>query len=121
DGFGRGASQAPIENRQTVLAHARGTRRGSAICGVATSRIPSPGAFGMGRLRRPARFPEVDGGIAGVCGPFRLWPHARAVRRAVRQTARRDRSEERRVGKECSSRWSPDNEKKKNKISDRTS
>src|SRR5882762_5329042 len=42
----------------------------------------------MGRLRRPARFFEVDGGIAGFCGPFRLRAHARAIRRSLRQAAR---------------------------------
>jgi len=49
-------AQAPIENRQAVLAHARRVGRRSAVRGVAPSRIPAPGAFRMGRLCGPARF-----------------------------------------------------------------
>jgi len=45
--------------------------------------FPRHGAFRVGRLYRPARFPEVDGGIAGFCGTFRLRANAGAVCRAV--------------------------------------
>src|SRR5438105_15162519 len=40
----------------------------------------------------------------------------RGIRRSPGPTGRARRSEERRVGKECRSRWSPDHSKKKKKI-----
>ena len=46
------------------------------LVGDPQSRISATGAFRMGRRRRPARFPEADGGIAGICGPFRVRPHS---------------------------------------------
>src|SRR5687768_18584906 len=43
------------------------------------------------------------------------------VLRSIVQVRRGERSEERRVGKECRSRWSTDHEKKNNKINKRAS
>src|SRR5688572_31626055 len=66
--------------------------------------IPSEGAFdgrsfhACDRPGAPARGGRAAGGTPG---------------RLSGADARRQRSEERRVGKECRSRWSPDREKKK--------
>src|SRR5437016_14435879 len=57
----------------------------------------------------------ADGGRRGRFGRPTDGPGGtrRARRRRPLQRDRRRRSEERRVGKECRSRWSPDNEKNK--------
>src|SRR2546421_483298 len=67
-----------------------------------------------GSARRAARRHSRDSATAGGHGsgqqsrafrPFHRAQRARGPRRAAKQRA--DRSEERRVGKECRSRWSP--------------
>src|SRR5438309_12015955 len=59
---------------------------------------------------------QLDGG-GGVAAPMDAGVDSMAKRDVVRDLVQlavhRDRSEERRVGKECRYRWSPDREKKK--------
>src|SRR5438309_11867043 len=79
--------------------------RDGTVTGVQTCALPIlwPVARGTGE-RRATRYPETS----GTLGRRRLTPRA--------QTAR---SEERRVGKECRTRWAPEHEKKKEKNRDR--
>src|SRR2546430_6945095 len=85
------------------------------VTGVQTCALPIYGRY------------AIEHGVGAVDVPVRAAPHVahRPVARvedvvahpvAVRAEARaRDRSEERRVGEECRSRWAPDHLKKKKK------
>src|SRR2546429_5301143 len=92
--------------RQTVLYvvffQAEDGIRDVAVTGVQTSALP------ICRNARPrtmarARSPATDAWLA----PVVVLPLTRKGPRRARDARRRARSEERRVGKECRSRWSP--------------
>src|SRR5256886_8296746 len=78
------------------------------VTGVQTCALPiyGPGQIrdiGLERLDAALQLPHVP---RAVTRPFQA-PRHRPAERRVEQDRRDGRSEERRVGKECRSRWSP--------------
>src|SRR5256885_5534245 len=78
------------------------------VTGVQTCALP---IYGDGGERRPRQRSDVHGDTADRRGGPRDDAEPDAAARGTddrsRAPARRERSEERRVGKECRSRWSP--------------
>src|SRR5438552_19024860 len=81
--------------------------RDDLVTGVQTCALPISRLFGGALRHKPPRRPSNR-----FCRP---------ARRDGRTAAATDRSEERRVGKECRSRWGPQQYKKKKKKQERVS
>src|SRR2546425_3963999 len=79
--------------------------RDKLVTGVQTCALPisDDGDDGHQRVAEPVS--QHDGAVADPLGARR--PHVVLAERLEHRAAREARSEERRVGKECRSRWSP--------------